>query len=99
MTLKEYKEYERRVEIFFKKNNLTSLNPKRDLNGDPSVYFDWRPCECCRTHLGGDRQVCKGYDSQSKEVVQFEGICNDCVYYAEYGQLDDMTMMDIEDYE
>jgi hypothetical protein len=24
-------------------------------------------------------------------------VCQDCEYYAEYGQLDDMTMLDIEE--
>jgi hypothetical protein len=30
------------------------------------------------------------------DILEYE-ICSDCLYYAEYGCLDDMTMMDIEE--
>jgi len=48
--------------------------------------------------LSGDRYHCSGYCPESKEVY-FYDVCCDCLYYAEYGQLDDVTMMDMEEEE
>ena len=58
--------------------------------------FSWRPCECCGSRLGGDRYHTTGFNPEMKEVYEYE-ICEDCLYYAEYRRLDDMTMMDMED--
>lgn len=58
-------------------------------------YFSWTPCDCCGRPLGGDRYHATGYHRPTNDVYEYE-ICVDCVYYAEYGQLDDMTMLDIE---
>ena len=64
-------------------------------------YFSWRHCECCGSHLGGDRHPASGYcppegGGPGGECFEYE-VCTDCIYYATYGQLDDQTMMDIED--
>ena len=121
MTKKEYKEYQKNVAEFFKKEGITDLfggisqcedcgfdfsqdglphgvkcgcgNTKEMLE-EPS--FSMQSCDCCGTHLGGDRYKATGYNPQLKEVFVYE-ICGDCLYYSEYGQLDDMTMMDMED--
>ena len=57
-------------------------------------FFSWRPCEVCQTRLGGNRIDASGY-SRTGVIYEFV-ICTDCEYYAEYGQLDDMTMMDMK---
>ena len=59
-------------------------------------YFTYRACDCCGTRLAGDRQMASGYNPIMDEVFEYE-VCQDCLYYAEYGTLDDMTMMDMED--
>jgi hypothetical protein len=95
MDAKQYKEYEESVRAFFERTgvqNLSSL-PEEDENySEP--FFSWRPCDCCGTHLGGTRENANGYNPTTKEVLDLI-VCEDCIYYAEYGRLDDMTMMDI----
>lgn len=59
-------------------------------------YFSWRPCECCDRTLGGDREHATGYNRKEHAILEYE-ICTDCAYFAEYGELDDMTMLKIEE--
>ena len=93
MNREEYKDYEDRVERFFKFegiNNLSSIDPGQD------AYFSTRPCDCCQRHWHGDREDANGYNPTTKQVQEYS-VCIDCLYYAEYGQLDDMTMLDLEE--
>ncbi len=92
MNKQEYKEYKSTVEDFFTETGLMNLT--RTAACEES-YFSWEPCEVCGTTLGGDRIEANGWNSDTEEVENYE-ICTDCEYYIEYGQLDDMTMMDIE---
>lgn len=70
-----------------------------EIINEPS--FSWKPCECCGSALGGDRYIATGIlndDPILGKNVMFEySICVDCMYYIEYGRLDDMTMMEIEE--
>ena len=91
MTKTEYKEYEESVAYFFEKEGVNSLTCD-----DSEAHFSHRSCECCGSHLGGDRYQASGYHPEAKEVFKYE-VCPDCLYYVEYGQLDDMTLMDMED--
>lgn len=67
-------------------------------------YFSWQSCECCGSNLGGNRYVASAYHPKpdgsiggmGSECSEYE-ICEDCVYYATYGQLDDTTMMEMAD--
>ena len=68
-------------------NTLDSLE-------EPFFSGEW--CDCCGTHLAGDRYKASGYNPNTKEIYDYE-VCPDCLYYAEYGRLDDMTMLDIEE--
>lgn len=95
MTKQEYAEYEAQVAEFMS-HGLANLSTKSDDNGDRYPFFSWSPCQCCGTHLGGDRYECNGYNVETKEVEEYDCICQDCVYYAEYGRLDDQTMLDME---
>jgi hypothetical protein len=65
----------------------------RELWDEP--FFSWRPCECCRRPLGGDRQHATGWNPTTREIQEYD-ICVDCLYYAEYGRLDDTTMLELE---
>lgn len=58
-------------------------------------YFSWRPCDCCDTHLGGNREHATGYNREADEAREYQ-VCQDCIYYAKYGRLDDTTMASIE---
>ncbi len=73
-------------------DECTCGNSKQALD-EPS--FSWRACECCGSHLGGDRYHATGYNPTTDTICEYE-ICTDCVYYTEYDRLDDMTMMDME---
>ncbi len=66
----------------------------REILNEP--HFSWRRCDCCNRPLGGDREFATGYNPTTGEVQEYS-VCTDCVYYAEYGRLDDMTMMDVEE--
>jgi hypothetical protein len=70
-----------------------------DSNGDfePQSYFSWSPCDVCRRPLGGDREDCIGYNPTTKKIQGDYRVCTDCIYYNAYGQLDDMTMMEMSD--
>lgn len=61
-------------------------------------YFAWWPCECCSRSLGGNRYHATGYNRDADTIQEYQ-ICTDCMYYAEYGQLDDMAMMEIKESE
>ncbi len=90
MSKKQYADYEAAVANFFEAEGI------RNLSADGEPYFSHRSCDCCGTHLGGDRYAATGYNPETEEVLEYE-VCQDCVYYAEYGQLDDQSMLDIED--
>lgn len=93
MTKQEYADYEAAVKVFFEKEGINCLSSDADSD---EAYFSWRHCDCCCRPLGGMRHDAKGYNPTTKEIYEYS-VCTDCVYYAEYGQLDDMTMMDLAD--
>ena len=105
MTKEEYAEYELAVADFFEREGINCLssqptNPdKRDdeeWEYNPDPYFSWQPCDCCGRPLGGNREDMCGYNPTTKEVQRDYSICVDCVYYVEYGCLDDTTMDEID---
>jgi hypothetical protein len=55
-------------------------------------YFSWSRCDICHSGFGGERTDSHGiYDGALIHLLA----CDDCVYYAEYGQLDDQTMAEV----
>jgi hypothetical protein len=58
-------------------------------------HFSRRPCECCERPEGGDRYDANGYNPMAEAVQEYQ-VCPDCVYFAEYGRLDDTTMAEVE---
>ena len=97
MTSKEYTQYCQDVEDFFKREGLSNLTAVADEEGNCEPHFSWSSCHCCGSTLGGDREDCNGYNPTTGEVQDGYSVCVDCVYYAEYGRLDDMTMASIEE--
>lgn len=96
MTKREYASYERRVAAFFA-NGLQNLSVKTDEERQEcsEPYFSWQRCDCCGSSLGGDRYDCDGWNATTEEIEE-HSVCPDCVYYAEYGRLDDATMDEID---
>ncbi len=92
MNKKEYAEYEEKFKSFMDENGLDNLSIKQ---GEDEPYFTWRKCDVCGAEAGS-RYLCNGYISSKREIMDNIEACEDCVYYAEYGQLDDMTMLEIE---
>lgn len=61
-------------------------------------HFSWSACELCGSSLGGDRYPAHAYDTrEGRDLIVHFDVCVDCMYYLEYGCLDDRTMADIED--
>lgn len=94
MTSKEYADYQQSVASFFQREGVANLSTISDDNGTCEPFFSSRQCDCCGSYLGGNRYDANGYNPTTKEVYEYQ-ICEDCAYYVEYGQLDDMTMMKI----
>lgn len=98
MTKQEYVDYQESVREFFDRTGLTNLSPITTDDNDWEEYFSWQPCECCGSPLGGSRFDCNGAirnpDGTFEPSISFS-VCIDCVYYAEYGRLDDLTMMEV----
>ena len=107
MTRDEYESYRAAVAAFMEREGIRNLSsgPSRcpecgseledgncqthGLVNEP--FFSWRPCDCCGTSLGGNREHATGWNPTKKQVQEYT-ICEDCVYYAEYGRLDDQAM-------
>ena len=93
MDKKQYQIYCEKAHKFFKDNNCHHLS----IIEDKEAYFSHLNCDCCKRNLGGDRYDCNSFDYSTREITGPFSICIDCFYFAEYGQLDDMTMMEIEE--
>lgn len=105
----EYARYQQTVAQFIADEGLSFLSTGCSPNIDSDEYehecepwFSWRPCAMCKCALGGMREYLFARTSNGERseewtnpVVRFV-ICEDCVYYTEYGRLDDMTMARID---
>ena len=80
MNREQYADYEAAVAHFFESEGINCLTA----DGEP--YFSWQSCECCGTDLGGDRYEARAYHPATNQVLEYE-VCQDCLYYATYGQL------------
>ncbi len=88
---KDYDEYKARVKDFFERENLNVMS-----DSGKEAFFQSSACECCGRSLGGDRYEVEGLTNSKPygaEIFEYD-VCTDCLYYNEYGQLDDMTMLD-----
>lgn len=92
-----YAAYQAAVREFMEREGLCNLSTKGVEDGVATEgYFSWRSCECCGSAEGGTRFECDEWSDRDNVVKTFEFVCEDCVYYAEYGQLDDTAMLEIE---
>ena len=58
-------------------------------------YFSYKPCDCCLRSLGGMRHdVIANHPTAG--ILEYS-VCDDCVYYNEYGKLDDLTMLNLKE--
>lgn len=93
MTTKEYQAYQTAVAQFLTRNQvMPGCHSQAEPDSEP--FFSWRACECCGSRLGGNRET---YSFASNQGEFTADICTDCVYFLAYGQLDDMTMLDMVD--
>ncbi len=94
----DYNHYVERVNAFLERERITKLSPDMDEEtGEWKEHeFTWTPCECCGRKLGGARVEASDYSQERGEIVGPFEVCYDCIHYLEYGQLDDLTMLDIE---
>ena len=90
MTKSEYNDYAERVDNFIKDNKVKAITCS-----DPETFFSSEDCECCHRPLGGDRYRMSAL-LEDDTVILFD-VCPDCMYYNEYGTLDDLTMMLLTD--
>uniref|UniRef100_A0A6M3JFM5 Uncharacterized protein n=1 Tax=viral metagenome TaxID=1070528 RepID=A0A6M3JFM5_9ZZZZ len=112
MNKRDYREYEKNVKDALAGLAYVSSGPCPDCNeclecdtpDDPSMEwydlasepsFSWSSCNVCGSGLGGDRYPAHGADKNGN-IIHFD-VCTDCYYYMEYGQLDNTTMMEIEE--
>lgn len=104
MTKSEYAEYQAAVERNLKGLEFVSTGAcpgcedcglEKEATGyeietatEPS--FSWSSCDACGSTLGGDRHPAHG--RMSDGTLLHLNVCTDCLYYLNYGQLDDTTM-------
>ena len=106
MTISEYKEYQERFNAGME--GITSFSSGRSQSCDECYNCDCEPdececpsepsfakdpCEICITCFGGDSYDAHGLIDGNIVHIQ---VCEDCLYYAEYGRLDDTTMESME---
>ena len=89
MNKNEYENYKIRVELFFTSEGINNLTQITDDDGYCEPYFSSINCDCCNRSLGGDRYDCNGYNSKHNKIYEYSA-CTDCVYYAEYGYLEEL---------
>lgn len=61
-------------------------------------HFSWYRCQSCGSTLGGDRHPAHGVIKLvgSPDLIFHFEVCSDCLYFLNYGRLDDLTMMEME---
>lgn len=92
----DYEEFRFRFQEFMSREGIRSFSDLTDEAGNTvRDEFSKSPCECCRRPLAGERTNVGAWQSETRQILTF-WVCQDCEYFAEYGQLDDTTMMDIE---
>ena len=89
MTKEEYFDYRAAV--------VKNMEPYERMvsTGDKVDDFSKAACECCGRPLAGERYKAEATEKETGDRVLLS-VCVDCVYFLEYGCLDDMTMMEID---
>lgn len=90
-----YADYKEHVALFMERKDLAFFFSDPKYGDCIEPHFSKYPCDCCGSTLGGNRTKYVGVTS-TYERYDFT-ICDNCVYYNEYGRLDDTTMLEIKD--
>jgi hypothetical protein len=86
-------DYEKTFKDFIKSEQISELH----LFGDETEpHFSHLACDCCGDVMAGNRHDVSAKSSADGKIHEYQ-ICDDCLYYSTYGQLDDMTMAYIFD--
>ncbi len=103
MTEQEYAGYQERVAFYLKGCEAISTGPRPGCpdcghieEGDDYHEEPWissQACEICNSPLGGDRE---SWHCIVDGTIVHGTCCSDCVYFIEYGRLDDQTVLSIE---
>ena len=86
-TTEDYETYTNRVEEWLSEVVFPST-------GDSCGFSNSR-CDICHRPLAGDRHEVKYFADQESTYVETDECCTDCLYYLNYGSLDDQTMLNI----
>ena len=89
MNNKQYLEFQKAIAFFQMKNNVRP--GCHSPNGEES--FSWLKCDCCGSKLACTRENLTFITNDGGEFGA--EICSDCVYFLEYGCLDDRQMMEM----
>jgi len=87
-TAEDYEEYEQAFAEFFKSEGIQNLSTSPDVE----PHFSHVPCDCCKGHFAGNRFEAWAYTLAPQRIQGPHIVCEDCIYYATYGRLDDQTM-------
>lgn len=60
------------------------------------TYISSCSCDCCGDTFQGEREFASGYNREKNSISTYS-VCPDCIYYSEYGRLDDTRMAEIDD--
>jgi hypothetical protein len=103
MTKQEYADYQERVAFYLNGCEAVSTGPcpgcvECGIPEDAEEYseephFSWHPCEICGSRFGGDRE---SWHCIINGKIVHGTCCEDCIYFINYGRLDDKTMQEIE---
>lgn len=96
MNRSEYNSYLASVEAFYGAEDIDGLTD----SGRSTEYFSKSPCDCCRRPEHGTRVDMVGYRvgrGTLPAIPYTYSVCVDCEYFAEYGRLDDATMIALDD--
>lgn len=96
MTVKQYEEFKSRFGEFFDRNGVERMvvlsDPEEDDDDQtPAVTeFSKSPCECCGSHLFGYRNAAVIMYADDGTPDDRVDICVDCVFFNEYGKLENI---------
>lgn len=71
---------------------------EREIESAGRNEFTWSSCDSCGSSLGGSRHAAHGVFASGPLTGQLchVDVCEDCLQFLNYGQLDDLTMLEME---
>lgn len=93
MKKSEYIEFQQIFDAFLEREGISGFIGE---SKDQETYYSTNPCECCGNPYSGRRHKVTACNRKEDTLVEYE-VCTNCLNYAENGQLDDESMMCMED--